>query len=248
VNYKPKYLLIFILTIFGCTLFYLVSSRPDLDKLKSGYVKVNRTNEKISFKVVHKKPSRWVSLNDIGAELQAAIILSEDWAFYKHSGVDLRQLKQAIGEYLSGGRKRGASTITQQLVKNLYLTPEKSFSRKIKEVILSLMVERKLSKNKILEIYLNIIHLGKGIYGVGEGAKFYFKKDAKNLSAREGAFLAMLLPNPLRYSVSYDKKNLTPYGRKIINSILKKMRFTNKLSVRGYKQELNGVFSWEKDI
>lgn len=245
---KSKYLLISILPILGLIALYCNSNRPDLDKLKNGYIDVVRANEKIIFKVVRKKPAGWVSLGDIGGDLQAAIILSEDWAFYNHPGVDLRQLKQAIGEYLSRGRKRGASTITQQLVKNLYLTPEKSFSRKIKEVILSLLVEKKLSKNRILEIYLNIIHLGKGLYGVGDGAKFYFQKEAKNLTAREGAFLAMLLPNPLRYSVSYDKKKLTPYGRKIINSILEKMRFTKKLSVRNYKQELTGTFSWEKDI
>jgi monofunctional glycosyltransferase len=248
VTSKKKIFLLFILSLFGWTAFYFSSNRPDLDKLKNGYIDVIRSNKKTSFKVVDKKPTGWVSLGDIGEDLQTAIVLSEDWAFYNHPGIDLRQLKQAIGEYFSRGRKRGASTITQQLVKNLYLTPEKSFSRKIKEVILSLLVENKLSKNKILEIYLNIIHLGKGIHGVGDGAKFYFQKEAKYLTAREGAFLAMLLPNPLRYSVSYDKKKLTPYGRKIINSILEKMRFTNKLSLRNYRQELRGTFSWEKDI
>jgi len=88
---------------------------------------------------------------------------------------------------------RGASTITQQLVKNLYLNRDRTFGRKIKELIMSLMIERYTDKHKILEMYLNVIEYGKGLYGIGAASKYYFNKNPMNLNAREAAFLAMLL-------------------------------------------------------
>lgn len=175
--------------------------------------------------VLHRKPTRtWVPLSQIAPEAVGAIVVSEDWAFFEHPGYDLNQIKESLETNMRKGRyARGASTITQQVVRNLFLNQDKTLRRKLHEFILAVMLEQQLSKRKILEIYLNIAEMGDGIYGIRPAARNYFKKSPSELNAKEGAFLAMLLPSPHRYAVSYRRRELSPFAQRSIETILDKM-------------------------
>ncbi len=175
-----------------------------------------------------------------------AIILSEDWSFYQHEGLDFEQMKIALSDMVEEQKFRGASTITQQMVKNVYLNGRRTLWRKLHEIILAQKVERALEKNRILEIYLNVIEFGPGIYGIKNASDHYFQKSPKKLTPREGAFLAMLLPGPKRYYSSFQKKKLTPFARDRIQAILVKMRMGKIISPLQYEQERLARMSWEK--
>lgn len=215
----------FVLIIFGYNYYeFSILKFDKVYKLKNNYISINiDSNNKPHYKIVKKHPNTWVRLENINYIAHQSILVSEDWGFYQHSGYDLNQIKKAITDILTNKRYRGASTITQQLVKNLFLTNEKSFSRKIKEFLIAIKIESVLSKNQILEVYLNIIEYGEGLYGIANASKFYFNKSPKNLTPKEGAFIAMLLPNPKKYSQSFRDKKLTDFAKKIINSIIDKM-------------------------
>ena len=136
-----------------------------------------------------------------------AVILAEDANFYKHEGFDVKAIKNAIKYDLEKkSLKRGASTITQQAAKNLFLSREKTVTRKLKEIYLAYRMEQELTKGRIVELYLNVVELGPMVYGIGHGAHYYFCKPASALSPRESAFLAAMLPGP---RVAYNPyKNL----------------------------------------
>lgn len=168
-------------------------------------------------------PAGWVRLAEVSSAAMGAVIVSEDWAFYQHKGYDASQIKEAVLDDLEGGRLRGASTITQQVVKNVFLSKEKTLWRKLKELLLAVRLEKAVTKSRILEIYLNIAEWGDGIYGIRAAAQYYFGKTPAQLTPKEGAFLAMLLPSPKRYSQSFKSRQLTDYARKSMGSILEKM-------------------------
>lgn len=140
---------------------------------------------------------RWVSYERISPHLRRAVIVSEDSAFYEHAGFDREELEASIRKNLSEGKiARGGSTITQQLAKNLWLSPSRNPWRKVKELILARQLERELSKKRILEIYLNVVELGERAYGAEAAAREHFGKSARSLTPREAALLAGALPNP----------------------------------------------------
>jgi monofunctional biosynthetic peptidoglycan transglycosylase len=142
---------------------------------------------------------QWVPLNSISQDLINAVIVAEDGTFWQHSGFDWFEFKESIERNVSEGKVvRGASTITQQLVKNLFLTPSKNPLRKLREWVLTWWMEQTLSKARILEIYLNVIEWGEGIYGAEMAARTYFSKSAAELTRGEAARLAAVLPNPNR--------------------------------------------------
>ncbi len=205
---------------------FFTSEFPDPGILRTQFPVVKYFGPKQPFDIVVNKvkPATWVSIGSIAPEAVAAIIVSEDWAFFSHPGYDARQIKFALQEDLQAGHfARGASTITQQMIKNVFLDQDKKLWRKIKEFILAVQAEKKLGKRRILEIYLNIAEWGEGIFGIGAASQFYFHKNPSQLTAREGAFLAMLLPSPKKYSQSFRNKQLTSYARETMNSILDKM-------------------------
>ncbi|MFL5786109.1 MAG: transglycosylase domain-containing protein [Bacteriovoracaceae bacterium] len=191
------------------------------------------------------KPKAWSSLSGISPYAQAAIVLSEDWSFFQHEGFDSEQMKVALEEAASGGRVRGASTITQQMVKNVWLTEERSLWRKLHELILAYKVDGELTKKKILEVYLNVIEFGPKIYGITKAARHYFGKSPSQLSPRESAFLAMMLPSPKRYYVSFKKKKLTAFAKVRIEQILVKMRQGKAITPEQFTEEVASRFSWE---
>jgi monofunctional biosynthetic peptidoglycan transglycosylase len=140
---------------------------------------------------------RWVGYDRISPNLRRAVLVAEDSAFWQHDGVDLEQLKESIEINLERGQfVRGASTITQQLAKNLYLSPSRNPFRKLRELFIARQLEGELSKRRILEIYLNVVEWGDGIFGAEAAARAYFSKPASALSAEEAALLAGALINP----------------------------------------------------
>lgn len=140
---------------------------------------------------------RWVPYRRIAPTLKQAVLVAEDIDFFSHRGFAWNEVRRAIGDSVEQGRPlRGASTLTQQLAKNLWLTPSRNPWRKVKEALLTAQLERRLDKRRILELYLNVVEFGPGIYGAEAAARHYFGKPAADLSAREGAALAAGLPKP----------------------------------------------------
>jgi monofunctional biosynthetic peptidoglycan transglycosylase len=185
----------------------------------------------------------YVRLNSISSHLKKAVVLTEDSAFYQHNGFDFQELENSIRTNLEKGRfARGGSTISQQLAKNMFLSKEKTLSRKFKEALITLQIEKYLSKNEILERYLNVVQFGKGIFGVKEAAWYYFKKSPGQLDVVESAYLAFLLPSPEVYSKSFYRKNLTPFAQRRLNQIVERMYQYNRIDENEYldaKEKLN---------
>jgi monofunctional biosynthetic peptidoglycan transglycosylase len=143
----------------------------------------------------------WVPLSKISPHLVHAVVTSEDGTFYEHAGIDWYELEESIEKNLEKGKPaRGGSTITQQLSKNLFFSTSKSYGRKAKEMIVALRMERRLSKKRILELYLNIIEWGNGIFGAEAAARKYFGKSAALLTREESARMAAVIPSPLRHA------------------------------------------------
>ncbi len=162
--------------------------QQDLEKCKN-------ENDSCSFQM------DWKPLKTISSSLQKAVLISEDDAFFEHEGIDTDAIQESIETNLKKKKiVRGGSTITQQLVKNLYLSSSKNPLRKIKEMLLALVMEKFLTKQRILEIYLNVIEWGNHLYGAEAASRFYFKKPASDLSVEEAAYLAVIIPNPVLYS------------------------------------------------
>ena len=202
---------------------YELASFPDLAKLRT---ENPTTTSMIELRLAEadskgRKPSKrmeWQPIGRISRNLQRAVIAGEDSRFFQHNGFDWEAIQEAWDEAVKEGEKqareeqgadssswapflpsfkRGASTITQQLVKNLYLSEERSFFRKGKEAAITFFIERELSKKRILEIYLNVIEWGDGIYGAEAASRHYFNKSAARLTASEAAYLAAMIPSPL---------------------------------------------------
>lgn len=163
----------------------------------------------------------YVPLNQISKFLQKAIVLSEDSTFYQHKGFDWDSIKKNAKESWEKRRfKRGGSTITQQLAKNMFLSKDKTLTRKALEALITSKIESSLTKNEILERYLNVIEFGKNIYGIKAASEFYFKKSPANLNVPESAFLVLILPNPVKYSHSFFKKQLSPFAKSRLSRIV----------------------------
>lgn len=139
---------------------------------------------------------QWVSLDEMAPVLPRSVMMSEDGQFCSHYGVDFGQLKVVVEDALDGEKTRGASTIPMQLVKNLFLWPSRSFVRKGIEIPYALAMDAILPKHRMMEIYLNVVELGDGIYGVEAASQYYFGRPTEQLSAEQAARLAATLPNP----------------------------------------------------
>ncbi len=147
-----------------------------------------------------KPQQRWTSFSRISPYLKRAVIVGEDARFYSHEGFDWRGIKNAAISNLQRGKlHRGGSTITQQLAKNLYLSPKKNFLRKIREAMIARSLEHTLSKTRILEIYLNVVEWGHNVYGAEAAARHHFRKSASALTREEAALLSAILPAPRKH-------------------------------------------------
>lgn len=173
----------------------------------------------------------WVDYDDCSPYLPIAFVAAEDQNFPNHFGFDVREIKKAIKQYERGRRIRGASTITQQVAKNLFLWEGKSFIRKGFEAYFTILIELLWDKKRILEVYMNIAEFGDMIFGVKMASLAYYKKLPNNVTASQAALLAAVLPNPLRYSVVKP----SGYVRGRQNWILRQM---NSLGGPEYLKEL----------
>jgi monofunctional biosynthetic peptidoglycan transglycosylase len=182
---------------------------------------------------------QWVPFSRISPYLVKGVIIAEDDKFWKHEGFDFQAMQTALEKDIQAGKfKMGGSTISQQLAKNLYLTPSKNPVRKIKEAILTWRLERALSKKRIIELYLNVVEWGSGIFGIEAASRHYFNKSAADLDPKEAARLAAVLPNPIKFNPASD-----------IRFVVKRSNLIYKLMVkRGIVvEEFNKVMEQPKD-
>lgn len=187
---------------FGA-LFYIYSNLPILDlnvELEESTLIFDKEG-KLLDEIHGEYHRKVVPLEDIDSDLKAAVLAIEDKRFYQHSGVDPKGVVRAAKENIKAGSiESGASTITMQTIKNLYLTPEKTWIRKINEAFLAIKLEQQLSKDEIFELYLNAIYWGNNTYGIQTATETYFGKGARDMEVHEAAMLAALIQNPSRYN------------------------------------------------
>lgn len=163
---------------------------------------------------------RWVSAGHISENMKKAVIASEDQRFYDHWGFDVKQIQKAVRENDKRKKPRGASTISQQTAKNVFLWPRSSWVRKGLESYFTVLIEVFWSKDRILEVYLNSMETGKGIYGAESVAREHFDTKAENLSKKQAALIAATLPNPRRFNSQYPSS----YIRRRQGQIQRQMR------------------------
>jgi len=160
----------------------------------------------------------WVPYEAISPTLRRAVLIAEDDAFFSHGGLDWDEIRASMRKNIEAGRVvRGGSTITQQLAKNLFLGPERSVSRKIKEMLLARRLEEALTKRRIFELYLNLIEWGDGIYGIEAAARRHFGVSASSLDVRSSALLAAVIINPRRYDPAHPVRRIERRARMILS-------------------------------
>jgi hypothetical protein len=179
----------------------------------------------------------YVPLAELPRVLVRSVLRREDAAFWTHRGFDFDSLRDILLAP-EEGKVRGGSTLTQQLAKNLFLSREKTYARKVKEAFLTLGLEASVPKERLLEVYFNIIEWGPDLYGIGEAARHYFDKDARELSIRESAFLATIIPNPVRYHVYCRRGELSDLWTKHVNELLALLYEGGDLTEAEYQQAL----------
>jgi monofunctional biosynthetic peptidoglycan transglycosylase len=168
---------------------------------------------------------KWVPLEDISPNLQKAVIASEDGNFLKHNGFDFEAMQKAFKNNNKGKRLKGGSTISQQTAKNIFLWQGRSYIRKGLEAYFTVLIELIWGKERIMEVYLNSIEMGNGVYGAQEAARHWYSKTARNLTPREAAGIAAILPNPRKFKAS----NSSSYINRRKDKIMRVMRHVGKI-------------------
>jgi monofunctional biosynthetic peptidoglycan transglycosylase len=216
-----RILLLFLLVVLGYGA-YEWATFPNVEELKSGFPKTT------SFMEIRRGELRSEGKDDtlqympvpyarISPYLRRGVLVAEDNGFYEHSGVDTEAMRQAFErDWKRKQITHGGSTITQQLAKNLYLSPSRNPFRKVREYFLAMSLERHLTKKRILELYLNVVEMGERVYGAEAAARFYFHKPASALTPREAALLAGCLPNPRVMNSSAPNKRLRARQKMIL--------------------------------
>ncbi|MBI2340952.1 MAG: monofunctional biosynthetic peptidoglycan transglycosylase [Deltaproteobacteria bacterium] len=211
-----KLIKLFLYVIVGLALFiaFFFISLPNVSYLRHHNPKTTAFMERYLDKIKDKGEEpvldiHWVPYAQISQNLKKAVLISEDDAFFEHKGFDWKQIRESIRRNWRDKKfTRGGSTITQQLVKNLYLAPNKNPLRKIREWIITWQMEKTLTKQRIFELYLNVVEWGPGVYGADAAARYYFGKGCRSLGPSESAFLSAILPNPVRYGAKRNSKRV----------------------------------------
>ena len=234
------------LIAFGIATISVLDSLPHFGK--SGFEgAIEDTETRIEQRLTDAKPPapyKWTSIDLINRELLYAIVMSEDGDFFSHQGIDYDALINALGENIKRREwSFGASTISQQTIKNIYLSESKNLYRKLKEIISVQRLEEALTKNEILELYLNLIEFGPDIYGIHAAAKYYFNTTPNKLNAAQGAFLAVLMPSPRKYHFTiYQNQHLAKRHKRKYKRILQDMRYKEYISPKQYRTYLKWDF------
>jgi monofunctional biosynthetic peptidoglycan transglycosylase len=216
-------LLLFVLLPLGALLFMWLITLPDVRSLRSSNPAITALIESRQAQAEAKghpigRHWIWVPLSRISPHLRRAVVAAEDASFFTHEGFDWEGMKDAaLYDLEKGELKRGGSTITQQLAKNLYLSSERSIFRKAHEALITRSLEHHLTKDRILELYLNVAEWGDGVYGAEAAAHHHFKKPARDLTAEEAAWLAAILPSPRRYDPLRKTTALTRRYERILD-------------------------------
>lgn len=229
------------LVLIGVAVVATLMTLPDIQQLEKCFT--------TSMFGVHLCPTsnNYAKLNEISPYAIHAVIAAEDGSFYSHQGFDWHEMEESFTANLRKGKiQRGGSTLTQQLAKNAFLDQEKSYWRKAKEAYLAHAMEQKFSKSFILEKYLNVVEFGPNLYGIKAASRHYFHKSPSELNPLEAAYLAFLLPNPKLYSKSFKSGQLTPFARKMVAVILKRMASFGKLNGEAYQLAVQNIsnFPW----
>ncbi|HVO68248.1 MAG TPA: monofunctional biosynthetic peptidoglycan transglycosylase [Syntrophales bacterium] len=226
-----KKLIKILLVILSAALFLSIGVYfvyPDVSKLRKMHLKKTafmeyREQEWQSQNKKKKISCQWIPLAQVSPYVIKAVIIAEDDKFWTHEGFDYDAIQKAIEKDIKKKKFAiGGSTISQQLAKNLYLTPSKNPVRKIKEAILTWRIERNLSKKRIIELYLNVAEWGDGLFGIGVAAHSYFGKSASELTAKEAARLASVLPNPRRFNPAGDSRYVENRSDKIYEIMVRR--------------------------
>ncbi len=213
-----KVILYFFIFSIGLTIIYRFVPPPITILMVQRMIEQKMAGEKVVFK------KDWVSIDKISPFMQRAAIAAEDQRFLEHNGFDFEALQKAYKYNKKNTKTKGGSTISQQVAKNIFLWPDRSYFRKGMEAYFTILIEIFWSKKRIMEVYLNSIEMGNGVYGIEAASKKYFKKPASDLSKRESAAIAAILPNPRKWSAS--KPNAYIVKRQY--RILRAMRYTPK--------------------
>ncbi len=179
---------------------------------------------------------RWTALRDISREFLYSVVVSEDATFFEHEGFNIEMILSSLAENLKEGKHAyGASTISQQVAKNLFLTNEKTYTRKLKEFLITRKLEKRFKKNELIEVYLNVAEFGPDVFGAYAASHEYFKMNPSDINAAQGAFIALMLPSPKRnYFSIYQNKNLTKVKTRRIERVLRDMLYEEYLSEPQY--------------
>jgi hypothetical protein len=199
------------------------------------------TTESGARRIIQVTPdsAAFIPLSEVPPLFVRTLLIAEDAAFFSHPGIDLVELPKAIAVNIArGGAVRGGSTITQQLAKNLFLTREKSLQRKLRELSYSFLLESTLGKQRILEIYLNVIEWGPGLYGLRPAARHYFDKEPQDLSPREIAFLVSMIPAPVKYQRSIAGGEVRRGFDTLVNNLLVKVRSIDLITEEEFQEAL----------
>jgi monofunctional biosynthetic peptidoglycan transglycosylase len=215
---------------------------PPVYKLLGGSVTVTRWDRKLGETQAVVGPGRpgWIKASAISRHVLHAFVAAEDGKFYYHSGFDVQEIARSIQTNLKKKRyARGASTISQQVVKMAFLSREKSMLRKAREAVGTILMETILSKEKILEWYINLAEFGDGVYGIREGCQHYFKTKPEQLTIEQSVHLALVLPSPNSWSRGLRSRSLTPFGHKRFASILNNMKLSGYITKSQWQTALS---------
>lgn len=206
-----KLALLFFIASVGIVLFYRFIPVPYTPLMFWRSTASIFTEDK--FVGINKK---WVPIEQISKSMQQAVIKAEDYKFYQHNGFDFEAIEKAMQYNKTHKKKKGASTISQQTAKNVFLWPSRSWLRKGLEAYFTVLIETLWPKERILECYLNVIELGKGVYGVEAAAQKFFKRPAAKLNSAQAALMAAVLPNPIRFRIDKPSRYISNRQRKIM--------------------------------
>ncbi|MFD2968088.1 monofunctional biosynthetic peptidoglycan transglycosylase [Sphingobacterium bambusae] len=209
-------LLFFGFTIFWVLLLTIMNPPVTFLQLQRGFERKGAGKE-------WKIEKDWLSYDELSDNLKRAAIAGEDAHFLTHNGFDTKAIREAFEKNQAGKKLRGGSTISQQVAKNVFLWPDRSWLRKGLETYFTVLIEVFWSKKRILEVYLNVIEMGQGVYGAEAAAQYYFHKSAKSLSKKEAALIIAILPSPQKW----DARRPSAYVNRRANSIVRYMNYYN---------------------
>lgn len=173
----------------------------------------------------------WVPLTEISPSMQRAVLKAEDYRFFEHNGFDYEAIQKAMKFNQTHKKKKGASTISQQTAKNVFLWPHRDWIRKGFEAYFTVLIEFVWPKERILEVYLNVIEMGNGVYGVEAASRKFFKKSAKNLTPAQASLMAAVLPNPRRFRIDRPSIYVMARQRRILNRVAPEIPKTEEASL-----------------